>query len=88
LHGEGKRWYQNERNYSREIFSSDETQSFMRDFFSRQVEERRKRNTELLALSKTAEWLLTREKTRDILQRKSPPLGGAHRGRLRYSEDG
>jgi len=62
LHGEGKRWYQNERNYSREIFSSDETQTFIHDFFSRQLEERKKRNTEILALSKTAEWLLTHEK--------------------------
>lgn len=62
LHGEGKRWYQNEKNYSREISSSDETQTFMHDFFSRQIEERIKRNTEILALSKIAEWFLMREK--------------------------
>ncbi len=33
----------------------------MHDFFSRRVEERKKRNTEILAISKIDEWLLTRE---------------------------
>lgn len=37
-HGGGKKWYENEANFSKKLFEEEETQAFMHDFFSRSIE--------------------------------------------------
>ena len=37
-HGGGKKWYENEANFSRTLFADKETQDFLHDYFSRSVE--------------------------------------------------
>lgn len=37
-HGGGKKWYENEANFSKKLFEEEETQVFMHDYFSRSIE--------------------------------------------------
>jgi len=37
-HGGGKKWYENEANFSKKLFEDKETQAFMHDYFSRSIE--------------------------------------------------
>ena len=40
-HGGGKKWYENEANFSKKLFTDQETQDFLGDYFSRSVEKSR-----------------------------------------------
>lgn len=37
-HGGGKKWYENEANFSKKLFKDKETQAFMHEYFSRSIE--------------------------------------------------
>jgi len=40
-HGGGKKWYENEANFSKKLFEDKETQAFMHEYFSRSIEKSR-----------------------------------------------
>ena len=37
-HGSGKKWYENEVNFSKKLFDDKETQAFMHEYFSKSIE--------------------------------------------------